>query len=139
MDCRCQVSGVLSSGRPSFSAGGELLRVSGFGFRFFWGGGSVWGLGFGVSGFGVRDSGFGCGVSGFGVSGFGIRDSGLRLRGGARLVRRAREVRLIHLLAQRTVLEWDTLLVRAGSWMGPPQGKRAPRVGPIRGVILARE
>jgi len=27
--------------------------------------------------------------------------------------------------------------VRTGSWMGPPQGERAPRVGPI--VILARE
>jgi len=29
--------------------------------------------------------------------------------------------------------------VRTGCWMGPPQGKRAPRVGPICVVILARE
>ena len=29
--------------------------------------------------------------------------------------------------------------VRTGSWMGPPQGKRAPRVGPISIVIFARE
>jgi len=29
--------------------------------------------------------------------------------------------------------------VRTGSWMGPPQGKRAPRVGPICIVILASE
>jgi len=28
---------------------------------------------------------------------------------------------------------------RTGSWMGPPQGKRAPRVGPASIVILARE
>jgi len=28
---------------------------------------------------------------------------------------------------------------RTRSWMGPPQGKRAPRVGPISIVILARE
>ena len=26
----------------------------------------------------------------------------------------------------------DAPTVRVGSWMGPPQGKRAPRVGPIR-------
>ena len=29
--------------------------------------------------------------------------------------------------------------VRTESWMGPPQGKRAPSVGPISIVILARE
>ena len=29
--------------------------------------------------------------------------------------------------------------MRTGSWMGPPQGERAPRVGPICIVILARE
>jgi len=32
-----------------------------------------------------------------------------------------------------------TQTVRTGSWMGPPQGKRAPRVGPISIVIIARE
>ena len=30
-------------------------------------------------------------------------------------------------------------IVRTGSWMGPPEGERAPRVGPISIVILARE
>ena len=29
--------------------------------------------------------------------------------------------------------------MRTGSWMGPPQGKRAPMVGPICVVIIARE
>ena len=29
--------------------------------------------------------------------------------------------------------------VRTGSWMGPPQGKRAPRVGPISIVILTEK
>ena len=33
----------------------------------------------------------------------------------------------------------DSGSVRTGSWMGPPQGKRAPRVGPISIVILTRE
>ena len=31
------------------------------------------------------------------------------------------------------------LTVRTGSWMGPAQGERALRVGPIRIVILSRE
>ena len=68
------------------------------------------------SGFGIRDSGFGFRVSGFvfRVSGFGFRVSGFGIGS-------------------------EPPPVRTGSWMGPPQEKRAPRVGPISIVILARE
>ena len=123
------MSGVLSSDRPSFSFLGDLfigfrvsvfgswgLRVSGSGFRVS---GVVFQVScfvFRVSCFGLRVLGVGCRVSGCGLRvsdsvfrvlsfQFRVSSCGFWVSGEARLVRRAREVRLVHLLAQRTVLE----------------------------------
>ena len=49
------------------------------------------------------------------------------------------EVPLFVRAGLREGVDSRSLLVRTGSWMGPPQGYRAPRVVPIIIVILARE
>ena len=46
---------------------------------------------------------------------------------------------LIRIHFTTNVIPWTPGSVRTGSWMGPPQGKRAPWVGPISIAVLALE
>ena len=92
----------------------------------------------------LRDQGVGFRVQGTGL-GFRVQGSGFRVQGAVFRVQDVgfmvpgSRVKGFRINRATQVLIRACLFVRTGSWTGPPQGKRAPRVGPICMAILARE